>query len=232
YRSLILKHAQPFAAYANSKLIFEGLGTEYRALRAVSESPLCGKGSLIGVPAVIHYDEDIHPPPPSDLVAVVATRLAEFIAELHVCGKGPNKVVDSPKPHVVISRAALSGMVDPLLEEVVDMFKASALTSDETPIMGDYWLGNILIAVEDAPDGAKINTVIGKCMRRHFLKAYAGAAKIEVEPFRVVMGMGFRWINWARPLGRGNGEIRECVDIGVEYIRRGTERSEDWLATS
>ncbi|KAH7921661.1 kinase-like protein [Leucogyrophana mollusca] len=298
YRSLILKHAQPFAAYANSEMIVERLQYEYRALKAVSESPLCGKGGLIGVPAVIHYDEDIHvlimqdlgtiptlldyfctqPPPPSDLVAVVATQLAEFIAELHVWGKGPDaprlglppvqKVVGSPMLHVVIPRAALSGVVDPLLEEVIDMFKAEALTSNETLIMGDYWLGNILIDVEDSPDGARIvkklwvidwemcrygnpakdvveiagdcffvsrfkNTVVGECMRHHFLKAYARAAKVKVDPFRVVVGMGVHWINWARPLGWGNEEeIRECVDVGLEYVRRGTERSEDWLATS
>ncbi|KAH7909269.1 kinase-like domain-containing protein [Hygrophoropsis aurantiaca] len=290
HQSIILKHAQPFAAYANSEMI----RYEYEALKAISESPLCG-GGLIGVPAVIQYDEDCHvlimedigtvptlldyfctkPAPPCDLVALVATELATFIAGVHSWGKDNvtarrnlpplQKVVGSPMLKVVIPRAALSGVIDPLLEQVIGEFTAEAETSDDTLIMGDYWLGNILIDVEEGPDGFKTlkklwvidwemcrygnpakdvveiagdcffvsrfqDAAVGECMRHHFLKTYDRVSKVNVDPFRVVVGMGVHWINWARPLGwcANEEEIRECVDRGLEYVRRGTDKSVDW----
>ncbi|KAH7909273.1 hypothetical protein BJ138DRAFT_1155663 [Hygrophoropsis aurantiaca] len=133
--------------------------------------------------------------------------------------KPMRKIVGSPMLGVVIPRAAVSGVVDPLLERVIAQFTAKAETSNDTPIMGDYWLGNILIDGEEGPNGVKFSKklwvidwemcryenpakdvvkIAGDCF---FASCFQDAAVVNVDPFRVVVGMGVHWITWARPLG-------------------------------
>ncbi|KAH7919955.1 kinase-like protein [Leucogyrophana mollusca] len=288
HKSIILKYAHSSAAKQY----------EYLALKAISGSSLCDGVTLIGVPAVIHYDEKSHilivqdlgtiptlldylcnqSPPPSNVVALMATKLAEFIADLHSWGKCNDtlrlmlppvqEIAETPTMNVLIPHAAKSGVVDPLLEQATEMFSAESLTSDETLIMGDFWLGNILIDIEDGPTGIKVvkklwvidwefcrygnpaediasfagdcfflsrfkNPTMGECLRHHYLETYARLATVRVDPFRVVVGMGAHWICWAELVGWGNEkEVREYAEIGLEYLRRGKDRSEDWLTTS
>ncbi|KAH7919950.1 kinase-like protein [Leucogyrophana mollusca] len=297
-KSIILKYAHSSAAKVRSKLTVKRLQYEYLALKAISGSSLCDGNTLIGVPTVIHYDQNsnilitqdlgtlptLHDYfcnqscPPSNIVTLVATKLAEFIANLHSWGKCNDtlrlvlppvqEIVEPPIINVLTPTAAKSGIVDPLLEQTTEMFRTESLTSDETLIMGDFWLGNVLIDIEDGPTGIEVvkklwvidwefcrygnpaedivdfagdcfflsrfkNPTMGECLRHHYLETYARLATARVDPFRVVVGMGAYWISWAETVGWGDEkEVREYAEIGLEYLRRGKDRSEDWLTTS
>ncbi|KAF7978033.1 hypothetical protein HWV62_1917 [Athelia sp. TMB] len=72
---------------------------------------------------------------------------------------------------------------------------------------------------------------LGETLRHSFLETYAGLAK--VDPFRVALGLGAHWIMWTDDLSeQEEGEIRECVDKGVEYIHRAWEQSAKWISLS
>ncbi|KAF9529056.1 kinase-like domain-containing protein [Crepidotus variabilis] len=188
--SVVVKHAAPFAlADQNAEIGVGRLTFENNALEMISsERSIIGEDELVTVPAAYHYDSkkhvlimhDVGSLPTlydlisakrtlsADMLTVIGTKLATFIAGVHNWGRNNEKVhaklsnnkagrtvMDDLGYQTVIPKAAEYGISDPLLATVVDALADEDRTSQETVIMGDFWTQNVMVDLEDTGSGEK-----------------------------------------------------------------------------
>lgn len=95
-----------------------------------------------------------------DMAALIGSQIGGFIARLHNLGRedkdqpefkylsgntAGRKAVDTSGYQTIIPNAAKYGIEDPILPIVVKELREETLNSEETLIMGDFWIGNILL---------------------------------------------------------------------------------------
>lgn len=111
------------------------------------------------------------PPPSTDIATLIGSQIGEFIARLHNLGR-ENK--DQSKfqyfsgntagrqaagtiYQTITPNAATYGIEDPILPIVAKELGEESLRSEETLIMGDFWMSNILLQFgENSSDLKKI----------------------------------------------------------------------------
>jgi 5-methylthioribose kinase len=128
-KSVILKHAEPFAQYNVQALLdVERITYEYKALNSISETGVTDSNSIVIVPKVLHFDASHHmlimqdghslptlkefmssqPPPSPSLSSQIGTALGEFIANLHELGRTKN---NNSNLHTLLSNNSIGRKV-------------------------------------------------------------------------------------------------------------------------